>query len=295
MKADSISLGTPEVHSFFEPITHTVTHVIVDPATKKCAILDSVMDFEPNSARVSFQSADRVVEYIKANEWEVEWLLESHVHADHLSAAPYIQSILGGQLAIGAPIKEVQKTFGEVFNLDTEFDLSVGKFDRLFKGGDQFQIGGIEATVIHTPGHTPADMTYHIGDAAFVGDTLFMPDFGTARCDFPGGSASRLYESIQKIFELPGETRLFMCHDYLPEGRNEFEWETTVDKEKRENIHVGESKSESSFIEMREKRDAQLGMPRLIVPAIQVNIRGGRLPESEENDTIYLKVPINKF
>jgi len=293
MKTESV--GTPTVHSFFDPVTHTVSHVVVDETTMKAAVIDSVMDYEPNSAKISFESADRLIQFIQKNGWEVEWIIETHVHADHLSAAPYIREKLGGNLAIGESITVVQEVFGKVFNFGTEFQCDANQFDRLFKDGEGFKLGSIDAYVLHTPGHTPADMTYVIGDAAFVGDTLFMPDFGTARCDFPGGSAETLYESIQKIFELPEETRLFMCHDYLPKGRTEYEWEATVKAEKEQNIHVGQGHGKEEFINMRSKRDASLGMPRLIIPSIQVNINGGRMPKAEENGTAYLKIPINQF
>lgn len=297
MKTEGFSGGIPEVYSFFDEATNTVTHVAVDPQTQKCAVIDSVMDFEPNSANISFKSADRIISFIKEKGFEVEWVMETHAHADHLSAAPYIQKALGGTLAIGEDIKVVQEVFGKVFNFGTDFERDASQFDHLFKDGDTFKIGNIEAKVIHTPGHTPADMTYVIGDAAFVGDTLFMPDFGTARCDFPGGSASTLYNSIQKLFKLPGETRVFLCHDYLPEGRTEYQWLTTIKEQKENNIHVGEilGKSEEEFVKMRSQRDKTLGMPKLIIPSIQVNVKAGKLPKEEDNGTSYLKVPINKF
>ncbi len=295
MKTTSSSKGTPTVHSFFDAFTNTVSHVVVDESTGKAAIIDSVMDYEPNSAKISFESADRLIQFVQENAWEVQWIIETHAHADHLSAAPYIQEKLGGILAIGEHITIVQEVFGKVFNLGTDFERDASQFDKLFKDGETFKLGSIDAHVIYTPGHTPADMTYVIGDAAFVGDTLFMPDFGTARCDFPGGSAETLYSSIQKIFALPEETRLFMCHDYLPEGRSEYVWETTVKEEKERNIHVSQEHDKNEFIKMRTERDATLGMPRLIIPSIQVNVRGGRLPQAEDNAVQYLKVPINQF
>lgn len=293
MKTYSISKGTPTVHSFFDQATYTISHIVVDEATKKAAVIDSVMDYEPNSARISFESAGRMIQFVKDNGFEVEWIIETHAHADHLSAAPYIQDKLGGKIAIGEHIKTVQEVFGKVFNFGTEFKRDASQFDYLFRDGEKFQLGSIEAHVMYTPGHTPADMTYVIGNAAFVGDTIFMPDFGTARCDFPGGSADTLYASIQKIFTLPDETRLFMCHDYLPAGRDEYVWETTVGAEKEGNIHVSTKQDKDAFIKMRTERDATLGMPRLIIQSVQVNVRGGKLPPAEDNGTSYLKVPVN--
>ena len=297
MKTTSFSDGSPQVYSFFEPVTNTVSHIVVDPQTKHCAVIDSVMDFEPNAAKISFEFADQLIDFVQKEGLTVAWVMETHAHVDHLSAAPYIQKKLGGKLAIGEHIKIVQETFGKVFNFGTEFQRDASQFDHLFKEGDRFKIGELEGTVMHTPGHTPADMTYVIGDAAFVGDTLFMPDYGTARCDFPGGSADQLYQSIQKIFSLPDETRIFLCHDYLPEGRTEYTWETTVKEQRERNIHVGaeSGKTQEDFVKMRHERDATLGMPRLIIPSIQVNIQAGRLPQAEENGTSYLKVPLNRF
>lgn len=295
MKNFSTSVGAPVVHSFFDQATNTVSHVAVDETTKQCAIIDTVLDYEPNAAKISFDSADRIIDFVKKNNLKTQWVMETHAHADHLSAAPYIQQALGGTLAIGEHIKEVQEVFGKVFNFGTEFERDASQFDYLFKDGDTFKLGNIQAKAIHTPGHTPADMVYVIGDAAFVGDTLFMPDFGTARCDFPGGSAEEMYASIQKIYALPDETRIFLCHDYLPEGRSEYVWETTVAEQKENNIHVATDKDQSDFVKMRTERDAKLGMPKLIIPAIQTNIRAGNMPEAEDNGTQYLKVPINKF
>lgn len=291
------SAGVPDVYSFFDDATNTVSHVVVDKSTGKCAVIDTVMDYEPNSANISFESADEIVDFVKENGWIVEWVIETHAHADHLSAAPYIQEKLGGVLAIGDKIKVVQEVFGKVFNFGTEFERDASQFDHLFKDGDTFKLGDIEGFAMHTPGHTPADMVYVIGDAAFVGDTLFMPDFGSARCDFPGGSAAELYDSVQKIFALPDETRLFMCHDYLPEGRDEYLWETTVLEQKKRNIHLGEESGndKDGFVKARESRDVTLGMPKLIIPSVQVNVRGGKLPPAEEDGNSYLKVPINKF
>lgn len=291
--ANNPAAGKPEVHGFFDPDTFTVSYVVIDPATGKAAIIDSVLDFDPASGRTKTASADRLIAFVRERGLSVEWLLETHVHADHLSAAPYLKEKLGGTLAIGTEIVTVQNTFGKVFNAGTEFARDGRQFDRLLKDGDSFALGSIPARALHTPGHTPACMTYLIGDAGFVGDTLFMPDYGTARCDFPGGSAAILYRSIQKIFALPDETRLFMCHDYLPKGRDKYVWETTVGEEKRHNIHVGAGRSEAEFVAMREARDRQLDMPRLILPSVQVNMRAGHMPPAEENGISYLKLPVN--
>lgn len=283
----------PAVKAFFDEPTNTVSYVVSDPATKKAAIVDSVLDYDPKSGRTSRASADAVIAYIKANGLEVEWLLETHVHADHLSAAPYLKQHVGGTLAIGSNIRTVQDVFGKVFNAGTEFQRDGSQFDRLFEDGETFTLGSIEASAIHTPGHTPACMTYVIGDAAFVGDTLFMPDYGTARCDFPGGDAATLYRSIQKIYALPEETRMFLCHDYKAPGRDTFEWETTVGEQKRANIHVHEGVSEAAFVKMRTERDATLAMPTLILPSVQVNMRAGHFPPADDNGTTYLKIPLD--
>lgn len=295
MKTESFSLGTPSIYSFFDPATNTITHIVVDDSTSKVAIIDSVLDYEPNAARITTTSADRLIQLIQEKGWEVEWIMETHAHADHLSAAHYLQKKLGGQIAIGEHITTVQNVFGDILNLGEEFKRDGSQFDKLLKDGEHFKLGSIEAYALYTPGHTPACMTYVIGDAAFVGDTLFMPDYGTARCDFPGGSADTLYGSIQKIFALPDETRLYMCHDYLPSGREEFLWETTVRLEKERNVHVGLGHAKDDFVQMRKTKDAGLGMPRLILPSIQVNIRGGRLPEPERNGVQYLKLPVNQL
>ncbi|PWR24929.1 MBL fold metallo-hydrolase [Zavarzinia aquatilis] len=283
----------PVVHSFFDEATFTVSYVVEDPATGIAAIVDSVLDYDPASGRTSTESADRIIALVKDKGLTVEWLLETHVHADHLSAAPYLKTALGGKIAIGANIKVVQGIFGKVFNAEPEFATDGRQFDRLFVDGDTFKVGEIEGHVMHTPGHTPACLTYVIGDAGFVGDTLFMPDYGTARCDFPGGDASTLFRSIRKIFALPDETRLFMCHDYKAPGRDSYAWETTVGAEKRANIHVHEGISEADFVSMRKARDATLSMPRLILPSVQVNMRAGELPPAEGNGTRYLKIPLN--
>ncbi|MDJ0630162.1 MAG: MBL fold metallo-hydrolase [Rhodobacter sp.] len=282
----------PHVTAFFDPATNTISYVVKDPNSNACAIVDSVMDIDYAAGRITYDHADQMIEYVKANDLTVEWLIETHVHADHLSAAPYIQSKLGGKIGIGANITVVQNTFGKIFNEGTEFQRDGSQFDRLFKDGDTYMIGTMEVVALHTPGHTPACMTHVAGDAAFVGDTLFMPDGGSARADFPGGSAEELYDSIQKVLDLPDETRLFMCHDYGPGGR-EIQWETTVAEEKAENIHVGQGKTKAEFVKFRTERDAQLDMPKLIIPSLQVNMRAGDLPPAEDNGTTYLKVPVN--
>lgn len=286
---------SPDVTAFFDDATNTVSYVVRDPAGRQCAVIDSVLDFDYSSGRTDTKSADEVIAFIKANELELAWILESHVHADHLSAAPYIQERLGGKIGIGDQITVVQDTFGKVFNEGTEFQRDGSQFDKLFTEGDSFHIGQLRGDVLHTPGHTPACLTYVIGDAAFVGDTLFMPDFGTARCDFPGGSAEDLYASIQRILALPDETRIFVGHDYKAPGRDEFAWETTVAEEKARNIHVGGGAKQEDFVEMRTKRDATLAMPRLIVPSLQVNMRAGNMPEADDDGNVYLKVPVNKL
>jgi glyoxylase-like metal-dependent hydrolase (beta-lactamase superfamily II) len=286
-------MSRPEVTAFFDTDTSTVSYVVTDPATRRCAVVDSVLDYDPKSGRTGKDSADRIIQHVRDNNLEVEWVLETHVHADHLSAAPYIQQELGGKLAIGEHIRTVQDTFGKLFNAGTEFARDGSQFDRLLKDGDTFKVGDIEARAIHTPGHTPACMTYVIGDAGFVGDTLFMPDYGTARCDFPGGDARTLYQSVQKIMALPDDTRLFMCHDYLPEGREEVQWETTVGEQRRHNVHIHEGVSEQEFVSMRNERDSGLAMPRLILPSVQVNMRAGDMPPAEDNGIRYLKIPVD--
>ena len=283
------------IRSFFDDDTFTVTHVISDPATSKAAIIDSVLDFDPASGRTSYTSADKVIDYIKSEDLEVEWLLETHAHADHLSAAPYLQEKLGGTLAIGRHILTVQDVFGKIFNEGTRFARDGSQFDKLFDDGDRFKVGSIEAIALHVPGHTPADLAYVIGDAAFIGDTLFMPDYGTARADFPGGDARTLFRSIRRLLSLPEQTSLHLCHDYKAPGRDTYAWETTVGEEREQNVHVHDGVSEDEFVAMREERDATLGMPRLILPSIQVNMRGGHMPEPEENGTTYLKLPVNKL
>jgi glyoxylase-like metal-dependent hydrolase (beta-lactamase superfamily II) len=284
----------PKVAGFFDEETNTISYVVKDPKSKACAIVDSVMDIDYAAGRISYRSADRLIDYLRANGLTLEWLIETHAHADHLSAAPYIQGKLGGRLGIGEHIKTVQNVFGKIFNEGTEFQRDGSQFDRLFKDGDTYSIGTMTTFVMHTPGHTPACTTHVIGDAAFVGDTLFMPDGGTARADFPGGDARVLYRSIKKILELPGDMRLFMCHDYGPGGR-EIRWETTVAEERTRNIHVRDGVTEDEFVAMRTARDATLDMPRLIIPSIQVNIRGGQLPPPDEDGKRYLKVPVNEL
>jgi glyoxylase-like metal-dependent hydrolase (beta-lactamase superfamily II) len=285
----------PQVQGFFDEATSTISYVCADPATKQCALIDSVLDYEPAAARTGTESADKLVQYVQDHDLTVEWLLETHVHADHLSAAPYLQARVGGTLAIGANITVVQDVFGKIFNAGTEFERDGRQFDRLLYDGDSFTLGSIPARAIHTPGHTPACMTYVIGDAAFVGDTIFMPDFGTARCDFPGGDARTLFQSVRKIFELPDETRLFMCHDYGTPERTTPAWETTVGEERNKNVHVREGVAEDDFVDLRTTRDKKLGMPKLIIPSVQVNMRAGNMPPAEDNGTIYLKVPLNTF
>ncbi|WP_322895096.1 MULTISPECIES: MBL fold metallo-hydrolase [unclassified Yoonia] len=285
----------PEVKAFFDAATNTISYVVRAPQGSQCAIVDSVLDYDPAAGRTDTTSADAIIAWVKEQGLQVAWILESHVHADHLSAAPYLQEHLGGKIGIGANITVVQNTFGKIFNEGTSFQRDGSQFDALFADGDAFHIGQLRADVLHTPGHTPACLTYVIGDAAFVGDTLFMPDFGTARCDFPGGSAEDLYHSIQKILALPDETRIFVGHDYKAPGRDDFAWETTVGEQKALNVHVGAGKPLEDFVSMRQARDAQLGMPRLILPSLQTNMRAGNLPEPEDNGTRYFKVPINQL
>lgn len=285
-------MSNPAVKAFFDEATFTVTYVVSDPTTARAAIIDPVLDFDPTSGRTSTASADQVIEYVKDNDLAVDWILESHVHADHISGAPYLKEQLGGQMAIGSDVTAVQSTFKSVFNL-AELATDGSQFDRLFDDGDTFRVGSIEGRVIATPGHTPACVTYVIGNTAYVGDTLFMPDFGTARTDFPGGSAPQLYDSIQKILALPDDTRLFMCHDYKAPGRDVYSWETTVAEQRDANVHINRTVSKADFVSMREGRDSELGMPKLLLPAIQVNVRAGRFPEPENNDVRYLKIPVD--
>ena len=285
----------PIVKTFFDEPTNTFSYVVKDPASNSCAIIDSVLDFDYASGTTDIASADQIIDYVKRNNLEVEWILETHVHADHISAAPYLHEQLGGKTGIGAMITVVQDTFGKAFNAGTEFARDGSQFDQLFKEGDTFKIGQLEGYVMHTPGHTPACLSYVMGDAVFVGDTLFMPDYGTARCDFPGGDAKILYKSIQKVLSLPADTRIFLCHDYKAPGRNEYVHETTVADQRQHNIHVHDGITEEEFVKMRTERDATLKMPTLILPSVQVNMRAGEMPPAEENGQVYLKVPVNLF
>ena len=283
----------PAVTAFFDPATYTYSYVVRDPASQACVIIDSVLDYDPASGRTNTENAEKIVAFVREQQLTVEWLLETHVHADHLSAAPYLKQQLGGKLAIGAKITTVQKVFGEIFNTEAQFATDGSQFDRLLNEGDTLVFGDMTVQVMHTPGHTPACLSYVIGDAVFVGDTLFMPDYGTARCDFPGGDARTLYASIQRLFELPDSTRLFMCHDYKALGRDEYCNETTVADERKSNIHVREGISADDFVAMRTERDATLSMPTLILPSVQVNMRAGELPPAEDNGVRYLKIPLN--
>lgn len=285
----------PTVKHFFDEATSTFSYVVQDPQSTACAIIDSVLDFDYAAGRTDVRLADAIIDYVREHALNVEWILETHVHADHLSAAPYLQEALHGQTGIGEKIVEVQAIFGKAFNAGTDFARDGSQFDRLFREGDTFRIGKLEGRILHTPGHTPACLTYVIGDAAFVGDTLFAPDSGTARCDFPGGNAHTLFQSVQKVLTLPGETRIFLCHDYKAEGRDEYVHETTVAEQRAHNIHVGQDISESEFVRLRTERDATLDMPRLILPAVQVNMRAGSMPPADDNGQVYLKIPINRF
>lgn len=283
----------PVVKSFFDEPTNTVSYVVHDPATREAAIIDSVLDFDPAAGRTSFASADAIIAYVKAEKLSVTWLLETHAHADHLSAAPYLKDKLGGTLAIGREIIHVQNVFGKIFNEGTDFARDGSEFDRLFEDGDSFQIGGLQAMALHVPGHTPADLAYVIGDAVFTGDTLFMPDYGTARCDFPGGDAETLYTSVRRLLSLPAETRMFVGHDYKAPGRETFAWETTVAAQRARNVQIHDGVTKADYIAMRRARDATLAMPVLILPSIQVNIRAGELPAPSANGVRYLKVPLD--
>ena len=284
----------PEVIAFFDEGSNTISYIVRDPTSTSCAVVDAVMEFDYSAGKLTFDGADAMIKRIRDEGWTLEWLIETHIHADHLSGAPYIQRELGGKIGIGEQVTEVQETFGKIFNEGTEFQRDGSQFDRLFTDGDTYRVGALTGHVMHTPGHTPACMTHVIGNTAFVGDTLFMPDGGSARADFPGGDARTLYRSVRRVLELPGETRLFMCHDYGPNGR-EIRWETSVADERANNIHVRDGIDEDSFVAMREARDETLAMPKLIVPSLQVNMRAGKLPEAEDNGTVYLKVPINKL
>jgi glyoxylase-like metal-dependent hydrolase (beta-lactamase superfamily II) len=285
----------PVVRAFFDEPTFTASYVAHDPRTRTAAIIDSVLDFDAAAGRTSTASADAIIAYVESEKLTVALLLETHAHADHLSAAPYLQDRLGGELAIGREITTVQRTFGKLFNAGTEFERDGSQFDRLFDDGDRFSLGELDCAVLHVPGHTPADMAYVIGDAVFCGDTLFMPDYGTARADFPGGDARQLYRSIRRLLGLPAEARVFLCHDYKAPGRDAFAWETTIGAQKTGNVHVHEGVTEDAFVAMRTARDATLSMPKLILPAVQVNMRGGELPPPEDNGTRYLKIPLDSI
>ncbi len=285
----------PNVTAFFDEATNTITYLVQEPEGRACAVIDSVLDFDYASGRTDTRSADAVIAAIRERGLDLQWILETHVHADHLSAAPYIQERIGGKIGIGRKITVVQDTFGKVFNEGTEFERDGSQFDKLFEEGDSIHIGQMRVDVLHTPGHTPACLTYVIGDAAFVGDTLFMPDFGTARCDFPGGSAETMWESVQKILALPDETRIFVGHDYKAPGRDHYAWETTVGEQKAANVHVGGGAAREEFVKRRTERDAQLDMPKLIIPSLQVNMRAGQFPAPENDGSVFLKVPVNKL
>ncbi len=289
------AIGRPVVKGFFDPETFTISYIVADPATKRAAIVDSVWDFDEASGRTSFKSADAMAAHVDAEGLTIDWLLETHAHADHLSAAPYLQEKLGGKLAIGRTITTVQDVFGKIFNEGTKFARDGSQFDRLLDDGDELMVGSIPLVALHVPGHTPADMAYLIGDALFAGDTMFMPDYGSARADFPGGCARQLYHSVRRLMQLPDETRAFMCHDYKAPGRDQFAWETTIGAERTANVHLHEGVGEEDFVAMRTRRDKTLGMPRLILPSLQVNMRGGRLPEPEDNGVRYMKLPIDSL
>ncbi|WJY19170.1 MBL fold metallo-hydrolase [Alteriqipengyuania flavescens] len=283
----------PSIAGFFDEATNAVSYVVHDPETCEAAIIDSVLDYEAAAGRTSHGSAERIIDYVTSSNLQVTWLIETHAHADHISAAPYLQDKLGGKLAIGKDIVRVQEVFGKLFNAGTDFERDGSQFDKLFSDGETFSLGQIEGIALHVPGHTPADMAFIIGDAAFAGDTIFMPDFGTARADFPGGDARELFRSIRRLLSLPDDTRLFLCHDYKAPGRDEYAWETTVGQQRRENVHVKDGVTEDEFFQMRTTRDKTLAMPELIMPSVQVNIRGGRLPEPEDNGVSYIKIPVN--
>ena len=289
------TLHAPQVKAFFDEPTFTVSYVVSDAATKKAAIIDSVWNFEQASGRTSFESADAIIAYVESEGLGVEWILETHAHADHLSAAPHLQEKLGGKLAIGREIVTVQGVFGKIFNEGTELARDGSQFDRLLDDGDVLMIGDIPLLALHVPGHTPADMAYVVGDALFTGDTMFMPDYGSARADFPGGDARHLYRSVRRLMQLPDPTRVFLCHDYKAPNRDEYVWETTMLAERTGNVHIHEGVTEDQFVEMRTQRDATLSMPKLILPALQVNIRAGHLPEPDENGVRYLKLPVDQL
>jgi len=283
----------PVVLPFFDESTNTVSYIVKDPGSAACAVIDSVLDIDYAAGKIDYQSADKIIAKVKAMELDVQWIIETHVHADHLSAAPYLQEKLGGKLGIGEQITHVQETFGKIFNEGTEFQRDGSQFDQLFADGDTYHIGNLVATVIHTPGHTPACNTHLIGDATFVGDTFFMPDGGTGRADFPGGDARELYQSMQRVLMLPDEVRVFVCHDYGPNGRD-IAWETTIGEERAANVHLQQCKTEDEYVAMRETRDATLSAPKLIIPSLQVNMRAGVIPEDDQGNAV-LKVPLNRL
>ena len=283
----------PTIKAFFDEYTNTVSYVVSDPKSLSCAIIDSVLGYDIYSAYTSNESIEKIVKYINNNNLKTQWILETHAHADHLSGASVLKSKLGGEIAMGCNLPLVQKAFGKIYNENSDFKRNGSQFDRLFDDGDKFQIGTLNVTVMSVPGHTPACVAYHISDALFIGDTLFMPDYGSARCDFPGGDAGTLYDSVQKIYQMPGNTRLFLCHDYKTKDRNYYKWETTVDEQKGKNIHINSSVDKRSFMEMRTKRDKTLKIPKLLLPSVQVNMRAGKLPKAEDNGKHYLKIPIN--
>ena len=283
----------PTIKAFFDEYTNTVSYVVSDPKSLSCAIIDSVLGYDIYSAYTSNESIEKIVKYIHNNNLKTQWILETHAHADHLSGASVLKSKLGGEIAMGCNLPLVQKAFGKIYNENSEFNRNGSQFDRLFNDGDKFQVGTLNVTVMSVPGHTPACVAYYISDALFIGDTLFMPDYGSARCDFPGGDAGTLYESVQRIYQLPGKTRLFLCHDYKTKNRNYYKWETSVNEQKEKNIHLNSSVDKQTFIEMRTKRDKTLKTPKLLLPSIQVNMRAGRLPKAENNGKHYLKIPIN--
>jgi len=289
------STKRPQVTSFFDEPTNTASHVVRDPTSRHCAVIDSVLDYDAASGRTAMESADELIAFIREQGLDIDWILETHVHADHLSAAPYIKERLGGALGIGENVRVVQDIFGKVFNAGTEFQRDGSQFDQLFVDGESFTIGELDAVALHTPGHTPDSMTYVVGDAALIGDTLFMPDYGTARADFPGGDARALYRSARRVLELPDATRLFLCHDYKAPSRSEFRWETTVAAERAHNVHIHDGVSEDEFVRIRTERDAKLGMPKLILPSVQVNMRAGEFPPAEDDGQTYLKIPLNQL
>ncbi len=293
MNYENLRTHHPIVESFFDEATNTITYVVIDTTTKKCAVIDSVLDYEPHGATISHESADKVLAYVRENNLSVEWILETHIHADHISAAKYIKEKVGGKIAISKEVASIQEVFGKVFqpNITSYGD---SHFDVLFEYDEVFKVGSIPAVALYVPGHTKADVAYVVGDSVFVGDTLFMPDYGSARCDFPGGSPDRLYDSVQKLYSLPDAMKMFMCHDYLPGGRKDYAWETTVAEQKAKNIHLSTSVTKEDFVSMRNIRDSKLGMPRLIIPSIQVNIQGGELPEMSNGDVV-LTVPVNSI